>query len=85
MKNNISAASDLGPLLFLIFINDLPLYIQNSSATVDFYVDGTTFYCSRPDKLMLERNLAWNSHLNFLSKMLSSYMWPLSKIRTYIH
>ena len=67
LNNNYSDASDviygvpkgfiLGPLLFLIFINDLPLYIQNISTAVDLYAVDTTFYCSNVDKLVLERNL----------------------------
>ena len=163
LNNNLSDASNiihgvpqgsiLGPLLFLIFINDLPLYIQNNSSTVvDLYADDTTIYFSNHDKLVLERNLqnsldclrmwcrengmilnidktkvmlitsrqkrtvlndavlilqytdldisittcdkilgihvdnnlTWNTHFNFLSKKLSSYMWLLSKIRTYL-
>ena len=139
--------------MFLIFINDLPLYIQNNSSTVvDLYADDTTIYFSNHDKLVLERhlqnsldclqmwcrenemilnidktkvmiitsrqkrtvlndavlklqyndidisittcdkilgihvdnNLKWNTHFNFLSKKLSSYMWLLSKIKTYL-
>ena len=162
LNNNLSDAANviygvpqgsiLGPLLFLIFINDLPLYIQSTSTSVDLYADDTYFYCSSHDKLVLERklqasldclqrwchengmvlntdktkvmlitsrqkrtvlndavlnlqysdidismttcdkilgiqvdeNLTWNSHFNFLSKKLSSYMWLLSKVRTYL-
>ena len=162
LNNNLSDAADviygvpqgsiLGPLLFFIFINDLPLYIQSTSTSVDLYADDTYFYCSSHDKLVLERNLqtsldclqrwchengmmlntdktkvmlitsrqkrtvlndavlnlqysdidismttcdkilgiqvddnlTWNSHFNFLSKKLSSYMWLLSKVRTYL-
>ena len=162
LNNNFSDAFDviygvpqgsiLGPLLFLIFINDLPLYTQSTSTSVDLYADGTYFYYSNHDKLELERNLhasldclkrwchengmvlntdktkvmlitsrqkrtvlndavlnlqysdidismttcdeilgiqvdenlTWNSHFNFLSKKLFSYMWLLSKIRTYL-
>ena len=29
-----------------------------------------------------DNNLTWNSHFNFLTKKLSTYMWLLSKIRT---
>ena len=162
LNNNLSDAADviygvpqgsiLGPLLFLIFIHDLPLYIQSTSTSVDLYADDTYFYCSSHDKLVLERNLqasldclerwchengivlntdktkvmfitsrqkrtvlndavlnlqysdidisittcdkilgiqvddnlTWNSHFNFLSKKLSSYMWLLSKVRIYL-
>ena len=163
LNNNLSDASNiihgvpqwsiLGPLLFLNFINDLPLYIQNTSSTVDLYADDTTIYFSNHDKLVLERNLqnsldclqmwcrgengmilnidktkvmlitsrqkrtvlndavlklqynyidisittcdkisgihvdnnpTWNTYFNFLYKKLSSYMWLLNKIRTYL-
>ena len=69
LNNNLSDAADvihvygvpqgfiLDPLLFLIFINDLPLYIQSTSTSVELYADDTYFYCSNHDKLVLERNL----------------------------
>ena len=41
----------------MIFINDLPLYSQNNTSTVDLYADDTTIYYSSSDTLMLERNL----------------------------
>ena len=58
--------SILGPLLFFLFINDLPLYLQNTSTAVDLYADDTTIYYSNKNKLVLERNL--QSSLNYLQK-----------------
>ena len=53
----VPQGSILGLLLFLIFINDLTLNIQNFSTSVDLYSDDNIFYCSNNDKLLLERNL----------------------------
>ncbi|MCG8112744.1 MAG: reverse transcriptase domain-containing protein [Candidatus Thiodiazotropha taylori] len=147
----VPQGSILGPLLFLIFINDLPLSLKGT-AVVDLYADDTTFYdfqndvtrleanlqhaldllrvwciqngmvlntdktkvmliTSRQKRLMLQNpvlslmyngitirmttgdkilgvhvdeNLIWNNHFQHVSKKLSSYLWLLSKIRSYL-
>ena len=45
------------PLLFLIFINDLPLFLGAAVRSVDMYADDTTLYDIGFDKDILENNL----------------------------
>ena len=61
--------SILSPLLFLISINDSPLFIGDSIQSVDLYADDTTLYDIGLDKDTLENNLQHS--LNFFK------MWCL--------
>ena len=147
----VPQGSILGSLLFLIFINYLPLALQKS-VVVDLYADDTTFYDFQSDVFQLETNLQralnllhiwcqqngmvlntdktkvmlitsrqkrltlqnpglsfrysdidikmtpsekilgvhvvdnlmWNNHCQHVSKKISSYLWLLSKIRSYL-
>ena len=147
----VPQGSILGPLLFLFFLNDLPLALKESTV-VDLYADDTTFYdfqydinklesnlqyalkalhtwcrqngmvlnidktkvllitsrqkrytlqdsclslrydeidikMTRSHKILgvqVDENLMWHNHFQLVSKKVSSHLWLLSKIRSYL-
>ena len=76
----VPQGSILGPLLFLVFINDLPLLLSDKITSVDLFADDTTLYDINKNKSNLERNL--NASLKILEKWCSHNGMQLNTDKT---
>ena len=47
----------MGPILFSLFINDLPLHVKDLSADCDMLADDTTLHTSRKDIMQIRSNM----------------------------
>ena len=69
IKQGVPQGSVLGPALFLLFVNDIPLHLTNS--TVDVYADDTTITASTNFSDLCSMTQRLNSDLDVVRRWAS--------------
>jgi len=75
MLHGVPQGSILGPLLFILFLNDLPLY---TSAQLDLYADDTTVTAFADVKNLATLNSSLNKSVSEIQLWASANKLPLS-------
>ena len=58
--------------------------LTNANLTQYNDIDINLTTCDNILGINVDNNITWNNNFNFLSTKLASYMWLLSKIRSYL-
>ena len=72
IKAGVPQGSILGPVLFLLFVNDLPLFVNETY--LEMYADDTTLHYANKDKNVLQSKLQ-NGAANFNHWCISNDMF----------
>ena len=73
MKHGVPHGSILGPLLFIVFINDLPLLVSSS---IDLYADDMTVTASVEYDLIPYLQVSLNKSVNEIAQRATSNKFP---------
>ena len=80
IKQGVPQGSVLGPALFLLFVNDIPLHLTNS--TVDIYADDTTITASTHFSDLCSMTQRLNSNLDAVQRWASCNKIFINKKKT---
>ena len=80
IKQGVPQGSVLGPVLFLLFVNDLPLHLTDS--TVDIYADDTTITTSAHFSDLCSITQCLNADLDAVQRWASSNKMFINKKKT---
>ena len=80
IKQGVPQGSVLGPALFLLFVNDIPLHLTNS--TVDIYADDTTITASAHFSDLCSMTQRLNSDLDAVQRWASCNKMFINKKKT---
>ena len=80
IKQGVPQGSVLGPALFLLFVNDIPLHLTDS--TVDIYTDDTTITASAHFSDLCSMTQLLNSNLDVVQRWASCNKMFINKKKT---
>ena len=79
LRHGVPQGSIIGPLIFILFINDLPLHV---SADVDLYADDTTVTALADVKNLAHLDLSLNKSVRVIQAWASANKLPINEDKT---